>query len=212
MPLLQMTVNGQSVALEVTESRTLAEVLRYDLGLTGTKIGCGEGVCGACTVLVDGEPVRSCRFPALKAQGRQVLTIEGVARDGRLHPLQEAFVRFGAIQCGFCTPGMVMTALGLLLRNPHPTDEEIFAALRHNLCRCTGYRSILAAVRAAAGREEGPRIPQTRPPERVVGRPLPRPDAVAKVTGAPATPTTSFPGMLYGAVLRANIPTPTSAG
>lgn len=207
MPALQMTVNGRPVALEVPEDRTLAEVLRYDLGLTGTKIGCGEGVCGACTVLVDGEPVRSCRFPALKAQGRQVLTIEGVARDGQLHPLQEAFIRFGAIQCGFCTPGMVMAALGLLMRNPHPTEEEIFAALRHNLCRCTGYRSIVAAVRAAAAGGGVPWVPETRPPGRVVGRPLPRTDAVAKVTGAAVyADDLSFPGMLYGAVLRAGVP------
>jgi carbon-monoxide dehydrogenase small subunit len=120
MPPLQMTVNGQAVSLDVPEGRTLADVLRYDLGLTGTKIGCGEGTCGACTVLVDGKPVRSCRFPALKAQGAQVLTIEGLAREGQLHPLQEAFIRHGALQCGFCTPGMIMAALGLLLRNPEP--------------------------------------------------------------------------------------------
>ncbi|MCX8068581.1 MAG: molybdopterin-dependent oxidoreductase [Anaerolineae bacterium] len=207
MPVLQATVNGRPIVLEVPEGRTLAEVLRYDLGLTGTKIGCGEGVCGACTVLVDGEPVRSCRFPALKAQGRQVLTIEGVAKDGVLHPLQEAFIRFGALQCGFCTPGMVMTALGLLLRIPNPTEEEILSALRHNLCRCTGYRSIVAAVRAAAGHEVAPYVPPTRPPGRVVGRPVPRTDAVAKVTGAAIyADDLSFPGMLYGAVLRAGVP------
>ncbi|MGB9890562.1 MAG: (2Fe-2S)-binding protein, partial [Anaerolineae bacterium] len=162
MPPLQMTVNGQAVSLDVPEGRTLADVLRYDLGLTGTKIGCGEGACGACTVLVNDKPVRSCRFPALRAQGAQVLTIEGVAQGGVLHPLQEAFIRYGALQCGFCTPGMVMTALGLLLRNPTPTDEEIFAALRHNLCRCTGYRSIVEAVRAAAGRGGEPLVPATR--------------------------------------------------
>ncbi len=207
MPLLQMTVNGQAVSLEVPEGRTLADVLRTDLNLTGTKIGCGEGTCGACTVLVDGKPVRSCRFPALRAQGAQVLTIEGVAQGDALHPLQEAFIRYGALQCGFCTPGMILTALGLLLRNPHPTDEEIRDALRHNLCRCTGYRSIVAAVRAAAGRDTGPFIPATRPPGRAVGRPLLRPDAVAKVTGAARyADDLTFPGMLHGAVLRAGIP------
>jgi xanthine dehydrogenase molybdenum-binding subunit len=207
MSTLQMTVNGQAVSLEVPEGRSLADVLRDDLGLTGTKIGCGEGTCGVCTVLVDGKPVRSCRFPALRAQGAQVLTIEGVARGDGLHPLQEAFIRYGALQCGFCTPGMVMAALGILLRNPTPTDEEIFTALRHNLCRCTGYRSIVEAVRAAAGRGGEPFIPPTQPPERVVGRPLPRPDAVAKVTGtARYADDLTFPGMLHGAVLRAGVP------
>ncbi len=207
MPPLQMTVNGQAVSLDVPEGRSLADILRYDLGLTGTKIGCGEGACGACTVLVNGKPVRSCRFPAHRAQGAQVLTIEGVAQGGILHPLQEAFIRYGALQCGFCTPGMVMAALGLLLRTPHPTDEEIRDALRHNLCRCTGYRSIVDAVRAAAGRDTGPFIPATRPPGRVVGRPLLRPDAIAKVTGAARyADDLTFPGILHGAVLRAGIP------
>ncbi len=207
MPILQMTVNGRPVRLDVPEERTLADVLRYDLGLTGTKIGCGEGVCGACTVLVDGKAVRSCRFPALKAQGARVLTIEGVAPEGGLHPLQEAFLRFGAVQCGFCTPGMMMAALALLLHTPYPTDEEIHRALRHNLCRCTGYRSIVDAVRAAAGKLTEPSLPVTRPPGRAIGRPLLRPDGVAKVTGAARyADDLSFPGMLHGATLRAGIP------
>jgi aerobic carbon-monoxide dehydrogenase small subunit len=149
--LLSMTVNGDPVDVAVTPSATLLEVLRDQLGLYGVKEGCSEGVCGACTVLMDGRPVRSCITLALEAEGASITTIEGVAQDGALHPVQEAFVANGAVQCGFCTPGMILSAKSLLDRNSQPTDEEIKTALAGNFCRCTGYTKILEAVREAAG-------------------------------------------------------------
>lgn len=137
---------------EVPATRTLLEFLREDLGLTGTKEGCGKGECGACTVLLDGKPVNSCLVLAYQADGREVLTIEGLERDGRLHPIQEAFVTEGAVQCGFCTPGMIMSARALLGVNPSPTRDEIRRAISGNLCRCTGYAKIIKAIEAAASR------------------------------------------------------------
>jgi aerobic-type carbon monoxide dehydrogenase small subunit (CoxS/CutS family) len=144
------SVNGRTVVLEVDPFETLLNVLRRRLLLTGAKNGCGEGECGACTVLLDDVPVRSCILPVLKANGRSVTTIEGLGRPGGLHPLQEAFIRQGAIQCGFCTPGMILTARGLLNNNLNPREEEIKKYLKGNLCRCTGYRSIIAAIQEAA--------------------------------------------------------------
>ena len=138
---------------------TLLEFVRDRLYLTGTKEGCGIGECGACTVLLDGKPVTACLVLAVEADGREVETIEGEAADGELSLLQKAFVETGAVQCGFCTPGMIMSARGLLRRNPHPTDDEIVEAMAGNLCRCTGYEAILAAVRAAA--EGGPLTQET---------------------------------------------------
>jgi carbon-monoxide dehydrogenase small subunit len=132
---------------------TLLQMLRERLALTGTKNGCEAGECGACTVLVDGEPVNSCMMLAVEADGRDVLTVEGLAPEGRLSPLQEAFVEHNAVQCGFCTPGMLMSAHALLQRNPRPAEAEIKEALVGNLCRCTGYVRILDAVQAAAGGE-----------------------------------------------------------
>jgi aerobic carbon-monoxide dehydrogenase small subunit len=146
---LHMTVNGDDLHMLVDTRRTLLEVIRDEIGLTGTKNGCGQGECGACTVLVNGEPVNSCLMLAHEAEGCEVLTIEGLARGGVLHPVQEAFVAQGAIQCGFCTPGMVLSTVALLERNPEPTREEIMAGLRGNLCRCTGYVKIIDAVEAA---------------------------------------------------------------
>ena len=132
---------------------SLLEYLREELGLTGTKNGCGEGACGACTVLLNGKAVRSCRTPLARAAGKEVVTIEGLPGDGgSLHPLQQAFVDAGAVQCGFCTPGMIMQALDLLNRNPSPSREEIRKAMRGNLCRCTGYQTIVDAVQLAAAR------------------------------------------------------------
>ncbi len=145
---LRMTLNGQDVQITVEPSATLAYVLREQLGLTGTKIGCEEGECGACTVLVDGRPVNSCIYPALKAAGRRVLTIEGLSADGDLHPLQRAFVEHGAVQCGYCTPGVILSAVALLTETPHPTEEEIRRAISGNLCRCTGYLKIVQAIQA----------------------------------------------------------------
>ena len=147
---LRITLNGQEVRVTVEPSATLAHVLREQLGLTGTKIGCEEGECGACTVLLDGRPVNSCICPALKAAGRQVLTIEGLSANGDLHPLQRAFVEHGAVQCGYCTPGIILSAVALLNENPHPTEEEIRRAISGNLCRCTGYFKIVQAIQAVA--------------------------------------------------------------
>lgn len=147
---IHFTLNGKEVAVETSPERMLLWVLRTDLDHTGTKYGCGEGYCGACTVLVDGKPTYSCQFPLAKAEGRSVLTIEGLARGGRLHPLQQAFADEGALQCGYCTPGMILQAYALLLRKPDPTEAEIADALETNLCRCGSYNRIVKAVRAAS--------------------------------------------------------------
>jgi carbon-monoxide dehydrogenase small subunit len=143
---LTMTLNGEEVKVQVEPSALLVEVLRDQLDLTGTKVACGEGECGACTVLLDGKPVNSCLVPALKAQGREVLTVEGLAPLGELHPLQKAFVEHGAVQCGYCTPGMLMSAKALLDHNPSPTEDEVRLAISGNLCRCTGYAKIVEAI------------------------------------------------------------------
>lgn len=148
--LITLIVNDQKYDIAVLPHRTLLQVLREDLGLTGAKHGCGLGECGACTVLVDGLPVNSCLMLAIQAHGCKVTTIEGLASDGRLHPLQEAFVEHGAIQCGFCTPGMILSAKALLDKNPRPTEEEIRGAISGNLCRCTGYQKIVEAIEFAS--------------------------------------------------------------
>ena len=144
-------LNGRRTSLEVEGERKLLWVLREDLGLTGTKFGCGEGLCGACTVVVGGEPVRSCGLPIKEIRDQDVLTIEGLARGGTLHPLQQQFIEHGALQCGFCTPGMIMNAYGLLQQNLHPTAAQIVEGMDGNLCRCAAYQRILEAVEAAAG-------------------------------------------------------------
>jgi carbon-monoxide dehydrogenase small subunit len=144
--ILTMTLNGEELTVQVEPSALLVEVLRDRLELTGTKVACGEGECGACTVLLDGQPVNSCLVPALKAQGREVLTVEGLAPLGELHPLQKAFVEHGAVQCGYCTPGMLMSAKVLLDHNPNPTEDEVRLAISGNLCRCTGYAKIVEAI------------------------------------------------------------------
>jgi len=143
---LTLTVNGEKVDLEIPPHRTLLDLIRNDLGLTGTKEGCGNGECGACTVLMDGQPVNACLVLALQAQGKEITTIEGLSRGGRLHSIQEAFISRGAIQCGFCTPGMVLSVKALLDRNPRPEEREIRETLSGNLCRCTGYQKIVEAV------------------------------------------------------------------
>jgi aerobic-type carbon monoxide dehydrogenase small subunit (CoxS/CutS family) len=153
---LELTVNGRRHSLEVEPRRHLADMLREDLGLRGTHLGCEHGVCGACTVLFDGEPVRSCLMLAIQAGGHEVTTVEGLARDGELHPLQEAFREHHALQCGFCTPGFLLTASFLLAEQPELSDEEeIRAALAGNICRCTGYHNIVDAVRDAGLRGDG---------------------------------------------------------
>lgn len=153
--LLSLIVNSEEIEVAVTPNTTLLEVLRNDLGLIGVKEGCSEGVCGACTVLMNGQPIRSCLTLALEADGAEIGTIEGLTSDGDLHPLQQAFIERGAVQCGFCTPGMVLSAKALIERNPKPTDDEIKTALAGNFCRCTGYTKILDAVRATAAGEIG---------------------------------------------------------
>ncbi len=150
---IQITVNGQPNEIEVDPWRTLLEILRGQLNLTGTKQSCAEGHCGACTVLVDGEAVNACLMLALEANGCDILTIEGLAEGGKLTPIQEAFVNYGAVQCGFCTPGMIMATKVFLEDNQDPSDEEIKKALAGHLCRCTGYVQIIDAVRAAAEKE-----------------------------------------------------------
>jgi aerobic carbon-monoxide dehydrogenase small subunit len=149
-PRVRLTVNGRDHELEVVAHHTLLDVLRDELGLTGTKECCAEGECGACTVMMDGRSVDSCLVLAVEADGLEVTTIEGLGANGKLSPLQDAFLDAGAVQCGFCIPGMVMSAHALLLRIPRPTDEEIREALSGNLCRCGGYNQICAAVATAA--------------------------------------------------------------
>ncbi|MDD5218982.1 MAG: (2Fe-2S)-binding protein [Candidatus Bipolaricaulis sp.] len=149
---VRFTVNGRAVTAEVDAETRLLDVLREDLHLTGTKEGCGEGECGACTVLLDGRPVNSCLVLALQIEGADIVTIEGLADGPRLHPIQQAFVDAGAVQCGFCTPGFVLSVYALLRDCPAPSDEEILMALEGSLCRCTGYAKIVDAVRLAAKR------------------------------------------------------------
>ena len=147
---IRLTVNGQAREGRCETRKLLVDFLREDLGLTGTHVGCEHGVCGACTVLVNGEAARSCLMLAVQANGADLLTIEGLMKDGRLHPLQEAFHEHHGLQCGFCTPGMLLTALDLLQTNPRPTEAEIRQGLSAVLCRCTGYQGIVKAVEAAA--------------------------------------------------------------
>jgi xanthine dehydrogenase molybdenum-binding subunit len=256
MTTLSFIVNHRPIQVEVQENEYLADVLRYRLGLTGTKIGCNEAECGICTVLVNGTPVVSCIYPALKAEGAEVLTIEGLAEDWRLkigdsisnpqsllshlHPLQHAFAEGGAPQCGFCIPGLIMTSKALLDQNPEPSEHDIKVALKDTYCRCAGYSFIIHAIQSAARaireeerrkKEEGkrkkeeaasaqpstsnlqpansflPPLPETKAPLKFIGRPLPRPDAVEKVTGAAKyTDDYTFPGMLHARTLRAKYP------
>lgn len=147
-----LRINREDYELFIYPHRTLAEVLRDELHLTGTKQSCSEGACGTCTVLLDGAPVRSCLLLAVDVEGKEITTIEGLAENGKLHPIQEAFVEHYAIQCGFCTPGMILTAKAFLDTNPHPTEEEIRNAISGNICRCTGYSKIVEAIKAASER------------------------------------------------------------
>ncbi len=147
---VSLHVNGESYDLLIPPWRTLMEVLRENLGLTGTKRSCQEGQCGACTVLIDGKPINSCLYLAVEAQGKEILTIEGVGRGVELHPVQRAFAEKGAIQCGFCTPGMIMATISLLEESPHPSEDEVRNAMVGHLCRCTGYVQIIEAVLSAA--------------------------------------------------------------
>ncbi len=157
MENVSFKLNEKSVSLTTDSERTLLWVLRTDLGLTGTKYGCGKALCGACTVIVDDKAVRSCVVPVRSIKGKNVLTIEGLARNGKLHPIQEAFVKHDALQCGFCTPGMILNAYSLLLRNPQPTREEIIQNMDYNLCRCGAHLRIIRAIESAAQEMKGAR-------------------------------------------------------
>lgn len=209
---IEVTVNQQSYALDVPQSRTLAQFLRLDLGLTGTKIGCEEAECGICTVLVDGLPVDSCTYPLFKAQGRSITTIEGLAQGETLHPLQQEFIHHGAVQCGFCTPGLIMNAAALLEENPDPSDGDIKHALKDTLCRCTGYTSVMQAIRSAARAKRGEApLPVNEPvvdePLHAISRSVPPQEVREKVTGAAMyTDDYVFPGMLYARTLRSPYP------
>ncbi len=147
---ISFKLNGKSVSLNTDSERALLWVLRTDLGMTGTKYGCGKTYCGACTVIVDDRAVRSCALPVRSVKGKEVITIEGLTNNGKLHPIQEAFVKHDAHQCGFCTPGMILNAYGLLLRNPQPTKEEIIQGMENNLCRCGVHTRIIRAIQSAA--------------------------------------------------------------
>ncbi|MHB1482181.1 MAG: molybdopterin-dependent oxidoreductase [Bellilinea sp.] len=214
---LEFTVNGKPVSVEPVEGEMLADLLRERLRLTGVKIGCNEDECGACTVVIDGEPVLSCNYPALKAHGKTITTIEGLARkngsEPHLHPLQDAFIQYGAVQCGFCIPGQLMTSYALLEHNPDPSEDEIKVALKDTLCRCAGYPSIIGAIQAAGksirtGQPvEPPQIEPSPRAQKSVGTIAPRPDAVEKVTGSAIyTDDLYFDGMLHARVKRAMVP------
>jgi len=148
--LIELKVNGEAYQVSIEPWKTLLEVLRETLNLTGTKEGCGKGDCGACTVLLDGKPVNSCLLLAIESQGKDILTIEGLAQGGQLHPIQQAFIGHGAIQCGFCSPGMILSAKALLDNDPQPSEAEVRQAISGNLCRCTGYTKIIEAILAAS--------------------------------------------------------------
>jgi carbon-monoxide dehydrogenase small subunit len=150
MMLIQFKVNGKSYSIDVCPTMRLLDLLRDELGLTGTKEGCAEGECGACTVIIDGEVVNSCLVLASQVRGKEIITVEGLGEDGKLDILQQKFLEHSAVECGFCTPGMLMSAKALLMKNPHPTEEEIRLAIAGNLCRCSGYSQIVAAVKDAA--------------------------------------------------------------
>lgn len=152
---ISFTLNGKTVRLTTDGDRKLLTVLRNDLGLTGTKYGCGLSFCGACTVLVGNDTVRSCQLPMKNVRGKEVTTIEGLEKGGKLHPLQQAFMEHDALQCGFCTPGMIMNAYSLLLKNPQPTQAEIVANMDDNLCRCGAHTRIIQAIQAASKRMKG---------------------------------------------------------
>ena len=161
---ITITVNGNQQKAKVKPGTMLLDILRNQLGLTGTKVGCRKGECGACTVLVNGTPLLSCLFPALRAQGKNITTIEGLKKKDQLHPLQQAFIDKGAVQCGFCTPGMILAAKALLDQNPHPSLEDVRQALSGNLCRCGGYPKIFQAVLSVA--KEKRRSPPKKNPKK----------------------------------------------
>jgi aerobic-type carbon monoxide dehydrogenase small subunit (CoxS/CutS family) len=148
--VIKFTVNGKSQNINIEKHRVLLQVLREELGMTGTKYGCGEGQCGACTVLIDGRAVRSCVYPPAQAENKSIITIEGLEKNGKLHPVQDAFIEKSGMQCGYCTPGMILKTIALLEENPDPSDSEIVEEMNRNICRCCNYPNIISAVRLAA--------------------------------------------------------------
>lgn len=206
--LVELTVNGDKHTVTVTGSTTLLEVLREQIGLTGTKLNCGVGDCGGCTVLLDGQPANSCLVPALEVEGREIVTIEGLSKGDQLHPVQRAFVEEGAIQCGFCTPAMVLIAKALIDKNPDPTDDEIREALSGTLCRCTGYTKIVEAIRRWRIYVDAPaEKKKSKSGHTVVGVSLPRKDSFDKVTGrAQYADDIKLPNMLWGKILTSPLP------
>lgn len=204
---VSLNVNGTRYAVLVEPEHTLADTLRVDLGLAGTKRACNEGECGSCTVLLDGAAINSCLVLAVQVQDRAITTIEGLAPAGELHPVQRAFVEHHAAQCGYCTPGMILTAASLLATNPSPSEEDIKQAIRGNLCRCTGYTKIVEAIQAAAGTAPASPTPRSSNGYTVVGTSLPRVDALEKVTGkATYVFDLAMPAMLWGEILRSPHP------
>ncbi|PKN87001.1 MAG: aldehyde oxidoreductase, partial [Chloroflexi bacterium HGW-Chloroflexi-8] len=215
---IDFIVNNQKISIDVVQGEMLSDLLRNRLGLLGTKIGCNESECGACTVVIDGQAVLSCNYPAVKVNGKSVVTIEGLStvdEGGKniLHPLQDAFVKYGAVQCGFCIPGQIMTSYALLESNPKPSVDEIKYALKDTLCRCAGYPSIIGAIQAASENiSQGlpiqmPEIEVAHDSKRIVGQAYQRPDAFDKVTGkAIYSDDIKFDGMAYARVKRAMIP------
>jgi 4-hydroxybenzoyl-CoA reductase alpha subunit len=207
--VITLKVNGEKHSVAVRDGETLLDILREKLGLIGTKKGCNHGVCGACTVLIDGEPKNSCLLLAVSCENADITTIEGIARGGKLHPLQRAFINHGAVQCGFCTSGMILSAYALIERQPNPSDEEIKRALSGNLCRCTGYVRIIEAIRnwkKYERMEKSPLFPHDSDRFVTVGKSLPRVDASDKVTGrAKYTADLSFQNMLHGKILASPI-------
>jgi len=204
---VSLNINGTSYDVLVEPEQSLADALRVDLGLTGTRRACNEGECGSCAVLLDGVAVNSCLTLAVQVQGHEITTIEGLAHGGELHPVQRAFVEHHAAQCGYCTPGMIVTAAALLASNPRPTEREIKEAIRGNLCRCTGYTKIVEAIQAAAGTLAAAPERPTGNGHAVVGKSLPRVDALEKVTGkASYVYDMALPGMLWGEILRSPYP------
>ena len=204
-----LNVNGVVKEVSVSEDTLLLDALRDHLGLTGAKRGCGKGECGACTVLVDNVPVASCIYPAVKAEGRSIITIEGIGDDRTIHPLQKQFIEKGAVQCGFCTPGLILSSKALLDTNPSPDDREIRVAISGNLCRCTGYTKVVEAIGAAASEMRGQVVSNERqePGTGSIGRSVLRVDGLAKVTGkAVFTDDMSLPNMLFAGVLRSPYP------
>ena len=206
---IQLTVNHVMREVWITEETMLLDVIRDQLALTGAKRGCGKGECGACTVLVDGLPIMSCIYPAVKAEGRSILTIESLGDQKRLHPLQEQFIEKGAVQCGFCTPGLILSSKALLDKNPQPNEYEIRLAISGNLCRCTGYKKVVEAIEGAADQLIGKAVAINReePTTGSIGRSVVRVDGIQKVTGkAIFAGDIYMPNMLFVSVLRSPLP------